>query len=288
MTHAPHTTPFALPPHVIKLAAGNFMTVRSDAAGVRAAAFFAKPTLSGSYENRRTDTYTGIYILRGSGTFHDHLGRRHRVQAGDFLQLAPVLPHSVVQDPDGQWIEAWLTLAPDFAQSLVHIGMLNLEKTVQTPGLHHHLIAEFEHMQDEMRRVDAFSGARATIAAQNLLVKMVSLAAAAAPRDSNQQMVEELCQLLSQDLDDRLDLPDLAARFPLSYERLRKVFKQRTGFSLADYRIRRRVERAQALLEHQQLPIKQVAHMLGYPDPFTFSRQFRKFTGRAPSSYLIR
>lgn len=288
MTHLQHTAPFALPSQILRLAASNSIATNSGPSGVRASAFIAKPMAAGSYENRKIDSYVGIYVLQGSGEFMDHLGQKQTVVAGDFLQMPPMIPHGVVQHPDGQWVEAWLTLDPEFADALSRIKMLQMDRTVIKIGMHHSVISDFEHLQQELHSVDAFSGLRATIAVQSLLVRVYSLAAAQIPRDAHQQIVDELCQILSDDLEERIDLPDLAARFPLSYERLRKIFKLRTGFSLADYRIRKRVERAQILLEYQQLPIKQVALMLGYPDPFTFSRQFRKFTGHAPSSFLRR
>lgn len=282
-----HAAAFTLPNRIIQYANESRLSAHMVSGGIQSSAFIAKPTLAGSYEHRRTDQYIGIYILRGSGVFTDHRGDIHAVQAGEFIQMPPMLPHGVVQNPDGLWIEVWMTLLPDFAHALENIGMIQYEKTVLKPGLQHDLITDFEHMLEEMKRVDAQSGQRATILAQTILMKTYSYDAAATPRDASLDIVDELRQFLSQDLEKRVDLPQLAAQFPLSYERLRKIFKKQTGYSLADFRIRKRIELAQALLEHRQLPVKQVAQMLGYADPFTFSRQFRKFTGRAPSSYLL-
>ena len=71
----------------------------------------------------------------------------------------------------------------------------------------------------------------------------------------------------------------------MSYERFRKVFKERVGMSPGDYRIRRRVELACRLLVQERIPAKQVAYDLGYADEYCFSKQFRKFIGVSPDAF---
>ena len=44
-------------------------------------------------------------------------------------------------------------------------------------------------------------------------------------------------------------------------------------------------DRAQALIWQHRLSNKQIAYELGYPDPFTFSKQFHQVTGRWPEEY---
>ncbi len=281
----PPTSSFSLPQHILQYARTGEIIPGHANSCVRALSFVTKPTSQGIYENRTLDLYVGIYILRGSGTFIDHLGRKHLVRQGQYMQMPPRLAHTFIQNPDGLWIEAWLTLRPSFAEHLVQIGMVNYDKTVMTPGLHQSLLNILDQLNKEMRCTDAFAASRAVVCAEDFLVRLYMYADAATPHDAQQSLVDDLCHILSQNLDGRVDLPNLVSRFPLSYERIRKIFKARTGYSLVDYRIRKRIELAEALLEHRQMTIKEVARRLGYPDPFTFSRQFRKVTGRPPSAY---
>jgi len=104
--------------------------------------------------------------------------------------------------------------------------------------------------------------------------------------DAHAELVEEACRLLGRELAQRLSVPALAARLGMGYERFRKVFRERVGTSPGDYRIRRRLERARAMLVAGEMSVKEVAYVLGYPNAFAFSRQFAKFTGAPPSHFL--
>ena len=82
-----------------------------------------------------------------------------------------------------------------------------------------------------------------------------------------------------------LGMTALSARLGLGYERFRKVFRQRVGMSPGEYRIRRRIDRARALIAQHRLSNTQVAHALGYRDPFTFSKQFKQVVGVSPGAF---
>jgi AraC-like DNA-binding protein len=71
----------------------------------------------------------------------------------------------------------------------------------------------------------------------------------------------------------------------LSYERFRKIFRQRQGLSPGDYRIRRRIDQAKALITQHRLSNKEIAYALGYADPFTFSKQFKQVVGMSPAVF---
>jgi AraC family transcriptional regulator len=49
-----------------------------------------------------------------------------------------------------------------------------------------------------------------------------------------------------------------------------------------------RIERAAHLLRTTRLPVQQVAEESGIPDPFQFSRFFKRHTGHSPRAYRIR
>ncbi|GFZ78247.1 AraC family transcriptional regulator [Paenibacillus marchantiophytorum] len=72
----------------------------------------------------------------------------------------------------------------------------------------------------------------------------------------------------------------------LGYHRtyLCKMFKQYTGFAPMQYLFKIRMERAKQLLE-TSMTIDQVASSVGFNDALYFSKQFRKWTGTAPSVY---
>src|SRR5258708_32555350 len=62
-------------------------------------------------------------------------------------------------------------------------------------------------------------------------------------------------------------------------------FRQVTGSSPIDWLRRERINHARRRLLQSNDPIKQVAEQVGYNDAFFFSRDFKRYTGLAPSEY---
>jgi len=68
----------------------------------------------------------------------------------------------------------------------------------------------------------------------------------------------------------------------------RRLFVRHIGVTPIKYLINARIERAIVLLKHRELTITQIAHAVGYKDPFTFSRKFKSVCGLAPSDFAAK
>ena len=68
-------------------------------------------------------------------------------------------------------------------------------------------------------------------------------------------------------------------------ERLLRAFKQTTGLTLQQYRLRARVEHARLMLADGRLPIKAVGQDSGFYDQAHLTRAFRAVYGTTPSQY---
>lgn len=81
----------------------------------------------------------------------------------------------------------------------------------------------------------------------------------------------------------QLDFEVLAGSLSISYAHLRWLFSNQTGTSLHKYFMDLKISRAKQLLENSDQSVKQVAHALGFDDPYYFSRVFKRRAGMAPS-----
>lgn len=63
------------------------------------------------------------------------------------------------------------------------------------------------------------------------------------------------------------------------------TFKRATGVSPLKFIENKRLEKAKKLLQESFLTIKEVANVVGYQDPYTFSKFFKKRVGMSPSEY---
>lgn len=90
-----------------------------------------------------------------------------------------------------------------------------------------------------------------------------------------------------QHLNQHLEVATLAALVNISPSHFFALFKRRTGCAPIDFFIRLRMQHACQLLEGTSLNVKEVAGVLGYDDPFYFSRTFKAVNHVAPSEYRM-
>ena len=83
----------------------------------------------------------------------------------------------------------------------------------------------------------------------------------------------------------KLELRDAAAAVYLSPKYLSRLFRERTGMGFTAYKLKVKMEQAEALLKSGAANIKQVSAKLGYANTESFIRQFKKISGCIPSAY---
>ena len=97
---------------------------------------------------------------------------------------------------------------------------------------------------------------------------------------------EEIISFINENLDKKLTLSVLSSEFSLNPSYLSQFFKAETGKSPIEYINSRKTERAKELLIEEKFKIKEIASMLGFSDPYYFSRVFKNTEGVSPDSFL--
>ena len=76
-----------------------------------------------------------------------------------------------------------------------------------------------------------------------------------------------------------------ADRYFFSQEYLNKQFKNKYGYTIYEYVLKLRMERAKELLEQPDIKIRDIAERLGYADHHYFSKAFRTYYDITPTQY---
>ncbi|WP_165452289.1 helix-turn-helix domain-containing protein [Paenibacillus thalictri] len=98
--------------------------------------------------------------------------------------------------------------------------------------------------------------------------------------------IEQVLQYLEEHyMDSDLSLNLLAAQFELSVPYLSKLFKETTETNFMDCLIGIRMEKSKELLRDSKLKINTVAESVGYNNPQSFIRIFKKYTGYTPGEF---
>jgi AraC family transcriptional regulator len=102
------------------------------------------------------------------------------------------------------------------------------------------------------------------------------------------QQLARTDELIEANLTGRLSLLDLAANTGVSVRHFCRAFRASKEISPHQYVIRRRVERAQALIEAGDLTYAVVAEMAGFADQSQMTKTFRRVLGVTPSHFRSR
>jgi AraC family transcriptional activator of pobA len=82
-----------------------------------------------------------------------------------------------------------------------------------------------------------------------------------------------------------LSLRDVAQTVGMTPGYLTTLVRRRTGRTVQEWILHRRMTEARRLLSETDLPIAEIARRIGLSDPGYFSRQFRKTFGVPPRSW---
>ena len=100
------------------------------------------------------------------------------------------------------------------------------------------------------------------------------------------QTLEPVFDYIYDRLHQPLRMGELAALAGMSEKYFIYFFKQVLGVTPGLYIYQLRMNRARELLHSKRYTIKQIAGMLGYPDPYSFSKAFKKYYKVPPSQFV--
>jgi AraC-like DNA-binding protein len=83
----------------------------------------------------------------------------------------------------------------------------------------------------------------------------------------------------------RITVTELAERFSTNRTTIQKLFKTVTGWSIAQYLIRMRVQIASLMLRDTTITVTEIIERTGFENLSHFSRTFKKFAELTPSEY---
>jgi AraC-like DNA-binding protein/quercetin dioxygenase-like cupin family protein len=233
--------------------------------------------------NRVFRDYALVYVLDGGGIWEDELGHRENVKRGDVLMVIPGVRHSYYPNAQQVWSEYYLVFNGAPFQALESEGTISRHQPVLHPGYDARLVTLFDDLIDTYIKASARDAQRLAMSIFPLIAEILRRHDdRLAGEDGN--MIAAACSILSEQLDEDMDLHQVALRVGTTYDRLRRTFQRQIGMPLTRDRMDRRIERAQALLL-QGNDLAAVAERLGYCDQFFFARQFKQVVGMTPGAW---
>jgi AraC-like DNA-binding protein/ligand-binding sensor protein len=83
----------------------------------------------------------------------------------------------------------------------------------------------------------------------------------------------------------KLTLQDAAEHVNFTPQYLSKIIKEETKYTFKNYVNKVKIEKSKELLMEDDLPLSEIAYLLGYSDQSHFSKTFKQITGKNPTEY---
>lgn len=236
------------------------------------------------HEKRACEIYGLNCVLHGKGVFWDRKGQRYELSPGTVFQRIPGVVHSTRFDPTSNYSECFLILDARTYHDLQHLRLIN-PFSVASGIFSPLMLQEFIALQKLSQKTETELSTPALLLATIRFLQPIMEQAVGKkhPEKYLWSTLDHACRRLSDDLDQRFPLEEIAREVKLSYPTFRRIFQEQIGLSPGAYRIRSRIQKARLLL--QEMPVKAAAAKLGYPDPFTFSEQFKRHAGMSPRQW---
>ena len=235
-------------------------------------------------ENLVFKYYGALLLLSGEGTYIDRDGKSTRIYPGCFIQRIPYVRHSTITKEDGKWLEFFVCFGYETYRTLTHMGLLQ-DHPVLCPGLNQSLLDRCLLFYDHLEHSSPEQLPYLLLEAQQLVFGIYDMHRKQSLHPSVRSLLYQARDLLGSG-----QIPDDSCRgtaeyLGLGYENFRKLFRQEFQIPPHTYLIQKRLNNAKELLLQDDLSVQEIAARTGYPDSFSFSKQFKKYTTLTPRQF---
>lgn len=207
-------------------------------------------------------------ILSGQGTFTCPSGS-YTLSAGQAFLIEPEEITVYTADSCTPWVYIWIGFDGGYANKLGELSAPVFDAPI---GLFRDML--------ETERLPAM---REEYLAGKIFLLLSELFGA----QKNENYADVAADFIAANYLQHIKIHDVAKAVGLDQRYLSRLFKAKNGCSMQEYLIRHRMEEALRLLQKGFL-VSEAAAMVGYRDPFVFSKAFKHYYGSAPKDFRRR
>ena len=225
-----------------------------------------------------------LYCVGGEGSLST-TDQTYSVNKGDVLLLPRGMAHKYGASSERPWTVYWIHFAgTDVDAFWKHLGCID-KGVVSHVGVTSRLTGSMESL------IKVGSGdllEHSLVYGSNLLREILTLMKVM--RDKSQDFASGFCidkihAFMQESLHIDIDLDTLAQTANMSRHAFSRRYKALTGVSPYRHYLFLKMQRACQLLDATDQTVAQIAEVMGYRDPYYFSRVFRQIIGMPPRQY---
>lgn len=215
------------------------------------------------------------------------------VEAGDLMIIPKTKLHRTLTKGNGAHTRYVVYFDDQMVDALVRrIGAENYEKLLKfrklqlPPEIFRQIRAGLEQMWAEKQAPDELSHVADTYILENILLLTLRHGVPKSPVvEKNVSKMQEVAHYIHKNLASHISLKDAANMAHMEATYFSKAFKAATGEGFQEYLTKMRLQKAEQLLAHSDLPVSKVAEACGFSAANYFSDVFRHWKGLSPTQY---
>jgi AraC-like DNA-binding protein len=230
--------------------------------------------------------YQLVYIIKGEGVFESAHCKPVKIAAGSIMFLHPEEWHTYKPARQTGWDEYWLGFKGAAIDRLLQHNFFSQKNPVLHIGFNEQIVALFKQGIE----ISSFQ----KTAYQQLLAGITGLLLGYifyseknnAFRDKEIiSHIEKARMMMRDNTEKKLTPGAIAKSLNISYSWFRRIFKQYTGFSPAQYQMEIKIQKSKELLTSTTMPIKEISFDLNFESTSYFVTFFKLKTGMSPTEY---
>ena len=238
---------------------------------------------------RILNEYQLVYIINGNGYFSSQSVRKQRISAGTMILLFPGEWHSYYPDKQTGWDEYWVGFRGVHIDKRVEKRFFTKEEPLHSIGISATIVGLY---QDILRFASQEKAGYQPMISSIVLHILGSVYYKERNNSfTDSYAVEKIneARILMKNMVEKSPSPEqVAAEIGVGYSWFRRMFKEYTGTSPAQYQLQQKLLRAKELLTTSGKSISEIAFVLNFENPGQFSTFFRKKEGVTPSEFRER
>ncbi|WP_282135199.1 AraC family transcriptional regulator [Seonamhaeicola maritimus] len=236
-------------------------------------------------KGRVLDEFHLVLITKGEGTFESKTTGKTKISDGDVFLLFPGVWHRYKPNKRTGWTERWVGFSGTIANQFLLNGFFSPENPLiskcNKPNILNHFNTLFKLFDEEPF---GFQRLASGVCLQ-LMAELHNVKNAGNNIENLNSMVSRAKGIMYKNIDQSIDLANMASDLGVSYSKFRLDFKTQTGVSPLQYYLLLKIEKSKELLLNTKMTQKEIAYKLGFESYYYFNRLFKRKTGLAPGKF---
>jgi AraC-like DNA-binding protein len=230
--------------------------------------------------------YILLYITKGEGIFESTNCKPVKIVAGTILLLFPDEWHTYKPVNQIGWNEYWVGFNGDSIRKLISNHFFSRKSPLFNVGFNEQIVALFKQgIETANFQKTAYQQVLAGITSLLLGFIYYSEKNNSFRDKAIISQIDKARMMMRENTDSKVNPASIAKSLNISYSWFRRVFKQYTGFSPAQYQMEIKIQKSKELLTSTIMPVKEIAFDLNFESVSYFVTFFKSRTGMSPVEY---